>query len=165
MSLVYAGFETGDDETYKFTLKAGSPQNNIDAALRLKEAQIKLNATIILGLGGKKLSTQHAVHTAENLNKSKPEQIAALTLMIPKQAPLYKLMKQNIFVPLSPLEIVNELGILVANMNYFPCLFFANHASNYVPIEARFPKDKQSVLETLQKISVSDLRPDFLRGL
>jgi len=165
MSLAYIGFETGDDEVYKFTRKAGTPRSNVDAALKLKQAGIKVNATVILGLGGKALSMQNAIGTAKVLNEAKPEQIAALTLMIPPEAPLYKLVSSGEFTPLTPIEMVNELGMLVANMENFPCLFFANHASNYVPVEARFPKDKPALLNTLKDVSHSDLRPDFLRGL
>ncbi|MCL2388775.1 MAG: radical SAM protein [Elusimicrobia bacterium] len=169
MSLVYTGFETGCEATYKFIQKAGAAQDNVEAGLKLKEAGIKSNVTVILGLGGKALSQSHAIETAKILSAARPEQIAALTLMIPPEAPLYKLVKNGEFTPLTPFEIINELGLMVANMEDFKCLFFANHASNYVPIEARFPKDRQLVLNTLKEISLSKnkstLKPDFLRGL
>lgn len=169
MSLVYTGFETGDSEIYKMICKNGSPQDNITAVLKLKEAGIRSNITIITGLGGKKYSYNNAFNTAKILNLSKPEQIAALTLMIEKNTPLYEMLKSGEFEPLNEFEYIEELKVLIENLDDFKCLFFANHASNFLPIEARFPKDKIKVLSVLRSVLANknrkDLKPDFLRGL
>ena len=137
--------------------------------LKVKNAGIKTNVTVILGLGGKKLSNQHALNTAKLLNEAQPDQIAALTLMIVPGTPLHKLFENNKFCPLSDFEFVEELKTLVENLEDFPCLFFANHASNYVPIEARFPKEKAEVLRLLysilEKKTKTSLKPEWLRGL
>ena len=169
LGIVYIGVETGDKEVYKSINKYGTPEEVRDAILKVKEAGIKTNVTVILGLGGKELSKQHAINTAKLLNEAQPDQIAALTLMIVPGTPLHKLYEQNKFSPLSDFEFVAELNTLIENLEDFPCLFFANHASNYVPIEARFPRQKAEVLKLLgsilKKKSKTTLKPEWLRGL
>ena len=48
-------------------------------------------------------------------------------------------------------------------------LFFSNHASNYLPIKARMPKDKEATLrlidEVLAKRDPALLRPEYFRAL
>jgi radical SAM superfamily enzyme YgiQ (UPF0313 family) len=169
LGIAYIGVETGDEEVYRFIKKHGSPEEVKNAILKVKNAGIKTNVTVILGLGGKQLSERHAMNTAKLLNEAQPDQIAALTLMIVPGTPLHKLFENNKFCPLSDFEFVEELKTLVENLEDFPCLFFANHASNYVPIEARFPKQKAEVLNLLyailEKKTKTSLKPEWLRGL
>lgn len=169
MSLVYTGFETGDDEIYKFTRKYGSPQKNIEAVLKLKQAGIKSNVTVILGLGGQEFSSRHAQNTARVLNMAQPEQIAALTLMLVENTPLYEISRLKQFIMPDEFGILNELKILLQNLQDFKCLFFSNHASNYIPFQARFPKDKSVITDILNKIiTESDrnvLKKNFMRRL
>jgi len=169
MSLVYTGFETGDEDVYKFTRKYGSAQKNIETVLKLKQAGIKSNITVILGLGGEKFSLKHAENTAAVLNKARPEQIAALTLMIVKNTPMYEICRLKQFRMPDEFAILKELKTLLENMTDFKCLFFSNHASNYVPVSARFPKDRKKVINILDKIiTQSDkrlLRNENLRNL
>ena len=169
MPLVYIGFETGDPVVYKMISKYGSPEDNIKSVNKFREAGIKSNVTVILGLGGRKHSYTHAVNTAKILNHSKPGQIAALTLMVAKNTPLFEMIKSGEFEPLDDFESLEELKTIIENLEDFPCLFFSNHASNYVPIEARLPKDKEKILKLLKDVlkrkDRADLKPDFLRGL
>ncbi|MDD5021331.1 MAG: radical SAM protein [Endomicrobiaceae bacterium] len=169
MSLVYVGFETGDKDVYQLIRKYGSPQKNVESILKLKQAGIKSNVTIILGLGGQRFSFQHAKNTADILNRSQPEQIAALTLMVAGNTPLYNMCKLKQFRLLKDFDVLKELKILLENLQDFKCLFFANHASNYIPISARFPKERQNLISMLNKIIINcnkkALKKDFARGL
>ncbi len=169
LGIVYLGIESGDNDAYKNTEKFGSPELNIEQCLKVKEAGIKLNTTIILGLGGMSLSSQHASNTAKVLNLIRPEQVAALTLMITKGTKLYKKQKKGEFLMLDEMTFLKELEIIISNLENFKCQFFSNHASNYFPIRARFPRDKETILTQLKSIietgNHSVLRPEFLRGL
>ncbi|MCK5268333.1 MAG: radical SAM protein [Spirochaetes bacterium] len=169
LGIIYLGIETGDPEVYTSIKKYGTPKHNKRECLKVKESRIKLNTTIILGLGGKKLSNNHAVNTAKLLNDIKPDQIAALTLMIVEGTPIHGLQQSGEFELPDELDMIYELKTIIENMEDFKCQFFSNHASNYFPIQARFPKDKESVLLELDKVikthDRSVLRPEFLRGL
>jgi radical SAM superfamily enzyme YgiQ (UPF0313 family) len=169
LGIVFWGIETGDKEVYQYINKYGTPEGNVEVCRKLKQAQIKVNSTIILGLGGRKYSKQHALNTAKLLNLARPEQIAALTLMIEKGTPIHKMEKEKTFMPLDKFELLEELYLIIKNMTGFKCMFFSNHASNYFPVQARFPNDKDTVLESLEYTIKSNdqsvLMPEWLRGL
>jgi len=166
---VYLGIESGDDKVYELTGKWGSPEDNVRECLKIKEAGIKLNTTIILGLGGGKYSHQHAENTAKVINRIQPDHVAALTLMVVKGTELYADIEQGNFKLIDDMETVQELYEIVHTMDEFKCLFFSNHASNYFPINARFPKDRSSVLNQLRSVlessDRSELRSEWMRGL
>jgi hypothetical protein len=56
---------------------------------------------------------------------------------------------------------------MIASTNLTRGLFHANHASNYLPIRARFPKDKQATLELIDEAldGKVPLKPEYLRAL
>jgi len=89
--------------------------------------------------------------------------------MVVPGTPLYEEMKAGQFKLPSPFQLLEELGTIVAHSNFSRCYFTSNHASNYLPIKARLPKDKEAVVKLIQKVvSAEDrslLRPEFLRGL
>ncbi|MBF0252567.1 MAG: radical SAM protein [Candidatus Omnitrophica bacterium] len=169
IGIIYLGIETGDEEVYKNINKWGNPEKVKDECLKVKESGIKLNTTVVLGLGGQKLSEQHSVNTAKLLNQIHPDQVAALTLMIVKGTEIYNQERSGEFTALDKRGFLKELFIMVNNLEDFSCLFFSNHASNYFPISARFPKEKAEVLSGLKQVidakDDSTLRSEWTRGL
>jgi len=65
--------------------------------------------------------------------------------------------------------MIKELEIIVDNTEHKDGYFFSNHISNYLPIKAKFPGDKEGVLvkirEVLDRKDESLLRPDFYRDV
>jgi hypothetical protein len=56
---------------------------------------------------------------------------------------------------------------MIAHTNLTRGLFHANHASNYLPIQARLPRDKDATLELIDQALAGQipLTPEYLRGL
>ena len=56
---------------------------------------------------------------------------------------------------------------MIASTHLTQGLFHANHASNYLPIKARFPKDKQTTLQLIDEALKGKvpLKPEYLRAL
>jgi radical SAM superfamily enzyme YgiQ (UPF0313 family) len=169
LSIVYLGLESGDSVTLKRINKGSTADQMIDAALKVRQAGIKLNVTVLLGIGGTERSSVHAVATMRVLNRMKPNHIGALTLMVVPGTPLYDEMKKGDFVLPDKFELVSELREMVAESELENCLFFSNHASNYFPVQARLPRDKETILQQLDFVlsSRSDkhLRKEFMRAL
>ena len=169
LGIVYLGLETGDNELLRWARKGVTTEENISACKKIRDAEIPLSLTIILGLGGEEHSEQHAVSTARALNEIDPEYVGALTLMIPGGTPLHKMVDQGEFTPMKPLAIISELKILVDNLDLTECIFRTNHASNYLPIGGTLNRDKQAILDVIEGAIASDdeskLRPSYMRGL
>lgn len=169
LGIVYMGLESGDQNVLDFVQKADTVKDMITAAKRIKEAGIKLNVTVLLGLGGKRGSRDHAEKTIDALNRMQPNHAAALTLMLVQDAPLYEMSAKGGFQLPDKFEMVRELRDMIAGSHLENCLFFSNHASNFYPLSIRLPRDKNKTVDTLDLIlSQKDerrLRDDMLRAL
>jgi radical SAM superfamily enzyme YgiQ (UPF0313 family) len=168
LSIVYLGVETGDPSVYRDIKKWGSPEETVKECLKVKEAGITLNATVIIGIGGKERTHENAVGTAKVLNAIKPDHVAALTLMAVPGTEIHKRIERGELTQLDSVGTVREIHELVTNLGDLRCQFFSDHASNYYSIRARFPRDKEAVLESLSgviKAGRSSLRPEWMRGL
>jgi radical SAM superfamily enzyme YgiQ (UPF0313 family) len=169
LGIVYLGVETGDPTLLEKIRKGATYDQMVAAGRRVKEAGISLSATVLLGLAGAGDGQKHALATARILSDIDPDFASALTLMVVPGTPLHEDMQAGRFQLPSHFEVLEELGTIVANSNFSRCYFTSNHASNYLPIKARLPKDKEAVVKLIQKVvSAKDkslLRPEFLRGL
>ncbi len=169
LGIIYLGVETGDPALLEKVRKGATYEQMVEAGRRVKEAGISLSATVLLGLAGTQAGQQHAEATGKILSDIDPDFASALTLMVVPGTPLYEDMKAGRFQLPSPFELLEELGTIVAHSNFSRCYFTSNHASNYLPIKARLPKDKETVVNLIQKVVNSEdrslLRPEFLRGL
>jgi len=171
LGIVYLGVETGDEELLKKIQKGATYRQMVEAGRRVQEAGITLSVTVLLGLAGtnSEKTRQHALETAKVLSDIDPDFASALTLMLVPGTPLYEEMRAGEFQLPSPFQLLEELGTLLANANFSRCYFTSNHASNYLPIKARMPKDKEAVVQLIHQVvssrDSSRLRPEFLRGL
>jgi len=175
LSMVYLGVESGDDEVLRRVRKGVSSEEMVEACRKIKEAGITLSVTVILGLGGVERWVEHAKATADVLSRIDPPYIGALTLMIVPGTPLYEEGVKGVFKPLSPLESLKELRLMVEGLNLSHCIFRCNHASNYLPIGGTLPEDKAELLDYLDyvinkleknpKLASQVLRPEYLRAL
>jgi hypothetical protein len=81
--------------------------------------------------------------------------------------PLFDEHQAGNFPLLEPNEMLAELRTMIADTNLSRGLFHANHASNYLPIRARLPRDKKMTLELIDQALAGEiaLKPEFLRAL
>jgi radical SAM superfamily enzyme YgiQ (UPF0313 family) len=169
LGIVYLGLESGDPETLVAIRKDAGPQDMIRAARLVRDANIKLNVIVLLGLGGTQRSSQHARATIKVLNQMQPNQVAALTLMVVPDTPLHEAMQQGTFELPGTFELLEELREILVGSELKSCLFFSNHASNYFSVQGRLPHDRLSLLERLDQVlksrDASLLRPESQRGL
>ena len=129
---------------------------------------MKLSVTVLLGIGGRERSREHAVATGRILTEMDPDYVGALSLIIVPGTPLHEEITKGDFALPTPFELIEELRIMIEHTDMHG-LFFSNHASNYLPIKARMPKDKEATLrlidEVLAKRDPALLRPEYFRAL
>jgi radical SAM superfamily enzyme YgiQ (UPF0313 family) len=169
LGIFYTGLESGDDELLQKIGKGVTSDEFVEAGKKVKEAGIIFSVTIILGLGGVEGSQKHALETARVLSEIDPEYVGALTLTFVPGTPLYEQWERNEFHPLSPFQSLEELKLIIENSNFTDCFFSSMHASNYLSVRGRLPRDKARMLREIEKVLAardpSLLRPEFLRGL
>jgi radical SAM superfamily enzyme YgiQ (UPF0313 family) len=146
---IYMGLESGHDPTLKNIGKGVNAEQMIEAAQKVRRAGLFLSVTVILGIAGSVLSTLHARDTGRVLTKMQPNQIAALTLMLLKNTPLYNDFCSGSFLLPDQYMLLEELKVLVESICLERVQFQANHASNYLPISGRLQKDKERILKVI----------------
>jgi radical SAM superfamily enzyme YgiQ (UPF0313 family) len=167
LGIVYMGLETGDDVTLKKVRKGVRADTIIKMGQRVIDAGIKLSVTVLLGLAGPERSDVHAEATGRALSAMDPDYVGALSLMLLPNTPLGRDYAEGRFRLVSPMEMLRELKTMIAHTDLSGGLFYANHASNYLPIKARLPRDKQATVNLIDQALRGDvpLRPEFMRAL
>ena len=176
LGIVYMGIESGDDEVLRHVKKGTTGALTVKAGKKALDAGMKLSAMILIGLGGKERTKEHALHTAEVVSAINPTMLSALTLIIPGNVPLYEEVVTGKFTPLTargqlrvavqqPLlkickkrglkltrGFLEELHMILSHTDMKnPCIFRSNHVSNLVPVGGTLPMDKDAMLATLER--------------
>jgi len=167
LGILYVGLESGDDVTLARIRKGADAAKMIAAASKARQAGIKLSLTVILGIAGRERSLLHARETGRVLSAIDPEYVGALSLILIPGTPLYDEWIRGEFVLIEPEEMLRELREMIASTVLTQGLFHANHASNYLPIKARLPRDREAVLALIDRALAGELplKPEFLRAL
>jgi radical SAM superfamily enzyme YgiQ (UPF0313 family) len=168
LNRIYMGLESGDDAVLLAVRKGADAARMIRAAEHIRQVDIFLSVTVLLGIAGMAGSLQHARATAAVLAAMAPNQIAALTLMVMDNTPLGRQAANGDFQMPDSKHILAELRELVSHLDVRrPCQLQANHASNYLAVNCRLPKDKDKVVAEIDMALAGGrpLRPEFLRAL
>jgi radical SAM superfamily enzyme YgiQ (UPF0313 family) len=167
LGILFYGVETGDDEIRKAIHKGSTAETCIEMGRRVKEAGIELSVTVLLGIGGREKSLQHAQATGELLSAMDPNFVGALTVMLIPGTPLYQDYVQGKFVLPDELGLLRELREMIACTNLTGGYFFSNHASNYLPIKAKLPSGKKKALDLIDAALRGEigLKPEWMRAL
>ncbi len=167
LKIAYMGLESGDDEILKAVKKGATAEKMIAVGQKARAAGIQLSLTVLLGLGGHDRSEEHARRTGQVLSAIDPEYVGALSLMLIPGTELYEEYAAGRFPVLTPDETLRELRTMLAHTDLSGGRFHANHASNYLPIKAALPEDKEAALDLIDRALAGEiaLKPEYLRAL
>ncbi len=167
LGILYYGVESGHPQVLKEICKGSTPEKLIRQGRRVKAAGINLSVTVLLGIGGAQRSLENARATGELLSAMDPDFIGALTLMLlPGTSLGDKALAGGFDLP-DAASMLAELREMIAYTNLSGGLFYANHASNYLPIKARLPQDRERTLALIDHALAGkvSLRPEWSRAL
>ncbi len=162
MSLLYVGLESGHDEVLRRVKKHSTAEKSIRACRRALDAGLRLSCTVIIGLGGKELTRVHARDTGRMISAISPHYLGCLTLMPYPGSELDRGVARGTFKALSTREVLEEYCLLLENIGPLerPCIFRANHASNYLSLAGDLPADRDRLM---QQIAAAQSHPETLR--
>jgi radical SAM superfamily enzyme YgiQ (UPF0313 family) len=169
LGILYLGIESGDDDLLRWMQKGVRADDMAEAGRRVKDAGIKLSVTVLLGIGGADGSSRHARSTGKILSVVDPDYVGALTTMVVPGTSLYDLQQQVRFTLPPVFAILAELAEMLDHTVMSRGLFFANHASNYLPVRVRMPSERERTVAMIRKFiaegDVSCLKPEGMRRL
>lgn len=152
LQTLYMGLESGDQETLTRVRKADRVEEMIAAVQRAQACGLRMSVMILVGLGGRERTREHAQATAVALNRMQPQFLAALRYIPVAGTPLAEEIRRGSFAPLSEREATIEMRAILAALELDRTLFRANHVSNVVPLGGRFPRDKERLLADLDRL-------------
>lgn len=167
LTRLYIGPESGDDVVLKRIAKGDTFDGHVQAARAAHAAGMELSVIALLGAGGTERSDEHAHETARLVTAMDPEFFAALSLTVIPGTPHQKLVDRGRFVLPSPMQMLRELRTIVAEANPTDALFRTNHASNYLPLQGRLPRDRDGIVRAIDLALKGQLplRDEHHRGL
>ncbi|HLR16922.1 MAG TPA: radical SAM protein [Alcanivoracaceae bacterium] len=168
LQMLYVGAESGDDEVLQRVNKGETYASTKEALLKAGEAGIKRSVMILNGLGGRSLTEQHALHSAQLMNATQPEYVSTLVVSFPLGMERFKAAFPD-FEPLNQHELFVEIERFLSALELENTVFRSDHASNYLVLKGVLGKDKDAMLEKVRTAIETPnrihLRPEWARGL
>jgi len=167
LSLLYIGPESGDDVTLKRIAKGSSFDEHVRAAERAHAAGMKLSVIFLLGAGGIDRSREHAQGSAKLAGAMDPRFVSLLTLTVIPGTPMGQQQDRGKFNLPEQRDLLAELRTFVDGARPTDAIFRTNHASNYLPLAGRLPRDRDRILGVVDAALRGEipLRPESSRGL
>lgn len=145
------GVETADDKALAFMRKGYNSKDILTQCKRLEQAGIEYGFFYLTGISGKGKGEAGAKASARVFNQLHPFLIGPNMLTIYPESKLYQEIQNGNWEEESEIEKYQELRTLVENLN-IPTYYAAMGASNAFQLRGRLPKDKEQLLETLDRI-------------
>ena len=151
LTRIHSGMESGDDEVLRRIKKGFTASEMIEEGLKVRGAGIELSEYILIGIGGRERTQEHALESARVLNAFTPDFVRLRTYVPWKRTPLYEDYKQEKFLLLSPHEALKETRLLIAHLEG-PFKLLSDHVLNFARVNGIIPEDKPILLETLDRL-------------
>lgn len=148
------GTESGDDETLLLANKGYTSEDILTECRKLNEAGIEYYFVYMTGLAGKGGGYRNAVNSARIFNQVNPYFISVDSLTLFSDTRLYEMAQRGTFIPAGEHERLRELQEFIKKLQIRTHLF-ANSSSNFYPISAYLPKEREYAVNELQMVMES----------
>ena len=145
------GTESGDDETLLLANKGYTSEDILTQCKKLDEAGIEYYFVYMTGLAGKGGGYRNAVKSAKIFSQLNPYFISVDALTLFPDTRLYEMAQKKEFIPAGEHERLQELQIFIKNLQIRTHLF-ANSSSNFYPISAYLPREREYVVNEIQMV-------------
>ncbi len=150
LTRLHIGLESGSNSLLKFINKGVTKAEHIECGRKVKESGIELSEYVVLGMGGKKWWQEHALETADALNRIDPDFIRFRTLKVLKAMPLYEKMQNKEFLLPTEEDVLIEERLLIENLEGITSYIKSDHILNLLEeIDGKLPEDKEKMLSII----------------
>jgi hypothetical protein len=150
LTRLHVGLESGSNHLLKYMNKGVTREEHVESGKKVKESGIELSEYVVLGLGGKKWWKEHAMETAEALNRIDPDFIRFRTLKVLKDMLLYKNFENGDFQLPTDQEILLEEKMLIENLEGIGSHVKSDHILNLLEeVDGKLPEEKEKMLSVI----------------
>lgn len=151
LTRIHVGMESGSDAVLKLTDKGMSADDHIKGGRNIKEAGIELSEYYMPGLGGRRLSREHAGDSARVLSEVNPDFIRLRTLSVMEGMPLWDKVKSGELEVQGEDDVIREIGEFIVQLDFSGTLK-SDHILNLLPeLDGRFPDAKKACLNAIDR--------------
>ncbi len=161
---IHVGIESGDDVVLRRIRKGTHARQQIEAGRWVMAAGIELSLYVILGIGGRERTREHAEETARVINEIAPDFLRLRTFVPKINTPLLEDVQAGRFEMLTPHGVLEETKALLEGLTIATTLT-SDHYTNYINLYGRLPEDKPRLLDQITQASEQDesyFRPFFV---
>jgi radical SAM superfamily enzyme YgiQ (UPF0313 family) len=152
LNRLYCGMESGSDAVLERIHKGTTSADIVRAGRMAREAGMEVSEFIIMGLGGRELSAEHAVATARALNQIDADFIRVRTIGVKVGSRLEQSLKKGEYVLPSEEELIREQRMFLEHLEGIRSYYSNDHAVNLLlEVEGRLPEDRPKLLAQLDR--------------
>lgn len=152
LNRVHIGMESAADAVLARMRKGVTKAGHIKAGLKIKGAGMELSEYVMPGLGGRELSREHALETAEALNRINADFIRLRTLAIPDHTELAADAASGRFAKLTDTETAEEILLFLEHLEGIDSMVKSDHILNlFQGVEGRLPDDRQRMTAPIRR--------------
>lgn len=167
LNRIHIGMESGSDEVLALSNKGTTKAQQIEAGRKAIEAGFELSEYYMPGLGGVERWEENARESADVLNRINPTFIRIRSTIPVPGTPLYHMMKEGRWVPLSDEGIVREIRLFLCSLEGITSTIQSDHIMNLLEeVEGRLPEDREAMCGAIDRffeMSEAD-RESFIVG-
>jgi hypothetical protein len=147
---VHVGMESGSDRVLELVRKGATAKIHVDGGRAAIEAGLELSEYVMPGLGGKELSSLHAVESARVIREISPHFVRLRSLGIRRGAPLFDMVERGEFKAPGDDDVVREIRSFIEHLGKTRTILASDHILNLLgDIEGKLPGDAPALLETI----------------
>ncbi|MFP3868645.1 MAG: radical SAM protein [Desulfobacteraceae bacterium] len=161
---IHVGLESGDDVILARIKKGSTFREQVAAGQMLRAVGIEVSEYVMLGIGGKDRSEEHARRSAAAINAIEPDFLRLRTFVPKVNTPLLEDVVAGRFQMLSPHEVLHETLALIEGI-IISTQIVSDHYTNYINLAGQLPQDRDRLLESLRQACRLDepaFRPFFI---
>jgi hypothetical protein len=149
---VHIGLETGYDPLLKLMKKGVSAAQQVDAGRKLLDAGMELSEYVMPGLGGREMWREHAVATADVLNRIDPHFIRLRSLRVPRRVPLHSKLADGSFTMQTDDMLAAEIKLFIEHLDGITSTVASDHIMNLLEdVGGKLPEDKPKMLAVIRR--------------
>jgi hypothetical protein len=157
LNRIHIGLESGCDQVLAQVKKGADSAAHIVAGCKVKQAGIELSEYYMPGLGGRAMSRQHALESAEVLNRINPDFIRLRTLALPEGLELAREQASGAFTKLGDRETAEELLLFLQSLSGITSRVKSDHILNlFEEIDGVLPDDQPRMLAVVRRFLAMD---------
>lgn len=150
LTRLHVGLETGNAPLLKQIKKGITPDELVEACLKVKDAGFELSLYILLGIGGDDGWEPHAEDTASVLSRIDPHFIRVRTLQPQPGSELYGRMMAGSFRKAAHETVLKEQEKILENLQV-TSRYLSDHRTNYISVNGILPKDKTKMISLIRE--------------